>query len=606
MKLLCILFVYSLVAAACLVILDRKRTWFDNIIIRINNLAVWKISIILLIAVFFLDGIHILYKYTPFVADEVYTLSGGAFFAGYDWSSYMSLHKFYNFGYTMLLAPLYRIIDDPIVLYRSLLAVNVLLECFSIIIVYRILRLQLGFSNVKSIVIALAVCCSTFVLQFHTYVYNEMPLTFLVWVTLALMLRLVDTKREERIILSLLLGFCMGYMYIIHSRCVVFYIAAAIVWIMYLIVYKKWIANPIATVITFLGTILGGSKLIDYVQVNLYLKDLSQSMDNSVGSAVSLGVSRYAILKSFEGIIRVIKHFITLAGTLNVSTGGLLLILTIVSIYCAVKYRKQYVTDKYGKQYFIITILSYVSLWGMVSCVAVLGAGNQLVRWMAYSRYYAAFLGPFLLIGILMLLKNHGLKNRTLWIWTMIGNVVVILLYAFYAYPVMKGASMKENASLYIFRCFSVHNKQTKFSWSVFGIAVLIMFVGSLIFLFLYQKKRVLVMCALLLGFSAILFQEIDCRQNREASRRRYEMSNASYELMESSLLPEDVKVYYGGTGLFGKAILVTLYNKDVTYLKGVKNLPDLENAVLLTNNPEKYSVGTECHIFQLDSNEYI
>lgn len=605
MKLLIMLSILTLLVFGFIYVTDKNRKGLDAVIVRINGMKPWTVTLCLFLGCFILDGLHIFYKQTPFVADEVYTLSGGAFFAGYDWSSYMSLHKFYNFGYTMLLAPLFRLFQNPVSLYRSLLTSNVVLECISIVLVYRILRLQLKADNVKSILLAVASSASALILQFHTYVYNEMPLTLLVWLALAIMIRLVDAKGIERIILSLVLGFFVGYTYLIHSRCVILFVTVALIIVLYLLLYRAWICNPILTGASFATTILVGKKLIDYVQVHLYQLGLSESMNNSVEDVVS-STGRYENLKSIGGIIKVLKQFLSLAGALNIATGGLLLILTIVSLYCIVKYRKMYVEHGLGKQLFILTVFGFVGLWGTVACIALVGAMNGYPRFMAYSRYFTPFFGPFLLLGILMLFANRDLKKPVLWGITLFGDALVALVYLFYSYPVMKGTSMKQNASLYMFLCFSRYEEQVRFSKNVFIIAFFVMIAGSILFLLWYQKRRILPMCVLLIGFSCSLFYCIEERQNRAASARRYEMSNASYALLESGVLDEVEQINYGGSGMFSKAVLVTLFNRRVTFVEDLNAVTDLDNQVILTDMPGKYLKHEEAYIYQLDKNEFI
>jgi hypothetical protein len=467
------------------------------------------------------------------------------------------------------------------------------------------MRKRFNFSNLQSIAVSFAAACCVLILQFNTYVYNETPLTFLVWVSVALMIRLVEEKGVSKIILSVLLGLSTGYAYIIHSRCVILFVSVFLILLCYLVLYRKWLANPVAFLVPFCAMILGCRKLVTYVQEYLYLKGSGVKMDNSV-EAVAGSTSRYAILTSGEGIAKIIKHFFSLAGGLNIETGGFLLIITILSLYGVVKLRREFLKDDSGRRLFILTLFSFVSFWGMVACIALSGANNGRYRFLLYSRYFTPFIGPYLLMGIIMLLKNTNLKSRYLCIWTALGNLVVMLVYIFYSYPILKGADMKNNASLYVFMCFARYQKQTHFSKSVFAIAFLIMLVGSLIFLFLYQRKSAIWMCMCFLGFSVILFLNIETRQNRAASERRYQMSNASYELVENQVLADDLDVYYAGSEIFCKSVLVTLFNKDVTFLQNVNDATDLSTSVLLTNEPENYTDLEDVYVFKLDNNEYV
>lgn len=597
--------IFVVVMFATMFVLDQKRDKTMLCLEKCNVLSDRIIALLLFFATVCIEGIQILYRSQPFIADEVYTMSGGMFFAGYDVSSYMSHYKLYNFGYTMLLSPLYRFIENPVVLYRCTLLCNVILHGITIVIIYKLLRVCFGYDNVKSVLMALVSGCSFLVLQFGMYVYNETPLVFLVWVVFALLIVIIDKKGWTQALLSIVIAVFTGYAYIIHSRCIVFFAVVALVVLLYLLVYRKWLVNPIAFGIPFAGMIFGAKKLVDYVQVHLYLKGLNEDMGNSV-EAVAGATSRYKVFMSLEGIGKLIKQFFSLATSLNIVTGGFILLATIFSLYQLGRIcKKSQLTA--NKKLFVAGVFSIVSFWGMVACIAVSGAASGILRFLAYIRYFTPFIGPFLLFAMISLLKNMNcIKRTTLYTWSALGNVIAVLVFVFYSYPLLQGSSMKQNGTTYFFMAFARYKEQVLFSKGVIAIALATMLAGTVVFLILFHKKRYLYMAIAFLGFSMLLIHQVEIRQNRPAAERKYKLNDATWKLIKEDVLPEDIQIYYGDENRYSQVTMTTLFAEEPYYLPDKNAVSDLSEAVLLTNEPEDYMYCEDSYVFKVDKHEYI
>ena len=51
-------------------------------------------------------------------ADEFGTIAGASYFAGLDWSNVVSHISYYGFGYSVLMAPIFLITDNPVVIFQ--------------------------------------------------------------------------------------------------------------------------------------------------------------------------------------------------------------------------------------------------------------------------------------------------------------------------------------------------------------------------------------------------------------------------------------------------------------------------------------------------------
>lgn len=603
MELLKLLFVTMIIFGIIWLVLEKKKGIWKGIVEKVEALSNKRIYLGLFLFILLSEGWLVFLRKLPFVADEVYTLSGSAFFAGYNWSSYMHLHKFYNFGYTMLLTPLYKIFSDPIYIYRAMLFANVVVHALTVIIAYYIANRRLDCSKLSSIAIAIVSTCSSVTLFFKGFVYNEIPLTLVAWLIVLLLLELVGAVGKRRIVLSAVLGFVTAYAYIIHSRCLVVFGTLAVLVLLYLLVYKKWIVQPVAFISIFSVCIYSGKMLVEYVKANLYLTGTDVLIGNSV-EEVATGTWQYAALTSVEGIGKLICQFFSLAGAMTIETGGLLTIVSAAGLFYLFKNFKQYRVGKINPSIFILTIFSVVSFWGMVCCIALAGASNGKARFLMYTRYFAPFIGTFLFFGLWVLKKYTKQSKKWIGIWSGILTLIVGVVFVFYSCPQLLGASMKDNASLYFFIPFSRYISGTKFAKNVFAIALLLLVVFTCIQMFLYYRKQFVAFCMVAMIFSVALFWQIEKQQCEPAAERRYQACNATYSMLKDEKLVDSKEIHCLGTEVYRKAVLVAAYDKNIGY--DSNEIQITKDTILLSNQVEDLQKYNAAYIFRLDKNEWV
>lgn len=584
-------------------IVDNNREIWKNAVVRLENCKERNVYIFLFFFIVLSQMVFVVFRKLPFIADEVYSLSGAAFFAGYDWSSYMSQHKFYNFGYTMLMAPLYKMFKNPVTIYRAMLFVNVLVFAVMFLIIYRIAEKHLKLKRHVAIAMAFACTFNSIVMFFKGFVYNELPLAFIMWLVLLLLLEIVDSAKGKRILLSALAGGVAAYGYLIHSRCIILFGALAFLIVLYLIVYKKWIVQPVACAGAFAICIYLERRIFNYVQANLYLKGLDSVMSNSVQQVVT-STSRYEILKSFDGIIRITKQFFSLSGAVSIETGGMLTIITVIFVCYLINNLKKMLSGKEKKKIFILIVFSTIAFWGIIACISLIGANNGYDRFLIYTRYFTPFVGPFLLTGLYLLKTYKKIQFKWVAIGTAIISLIVILVYIFYTFPQLDGHSMTGNGTMYLFIPFARYGGQMKFSKNVFGIALGLLVIFTMILLFLYRRKQFIAFSMVVTLFCFLLVVRVEQRQCKGAAERKYKASNATYTLLEQEDGFEDRDVYCVGGETYRKTVLISSYDKDIVF--DLRNMQTGENAVLLSNKVDSLKTYEVPFIFQLDKNEWI
>jgi len=603
MKLTIELFIFMMIFLVVWLYVGKHKQLWKNVSNKIERVQDHNIILVIVLFSIVLEGSVIFSRQLPFVADEVYSISGAAYFAGYDWSDYMSLHKFYNFGYTMLFAPLYKIFDDPITIYRGMLFGNVLLFAINMVITYYIARKHFHFNKLYSTVIAVVCSYNSINLFFKGFVYNELPLAFIMWLSLLLLLELIQSDGKKRVILSMLLGVVVAYSYLVHSRCLILFGTLAVVVVLYLCIYKKFIVQPIAFGSIFAVVYALEKILLQHVQTNLYLEGSDVVMPNSV-EHMATGTWQYRVLTSFEGIGQLIQQFFSLAGTISIETGGMFTIISAITLYFVWKNFKTYKDGQGDKESFLLIIYSFVSFWGMVVCIALFGASNEKARFLLYSRYFAPFIGPYLLLGFSILQRNKDLKYKWIAIWSFVLNVLVLFTFVFYSLPRLNKTSMKDNASLYLFMPFARYESQTTFSKNVIFIALGLLLIFTIVLLFLYKKRQFVCFCLVTIIFSMMLVWQVEDKQNAPAAGRRYRASNATYELLNDKAFGNENAIYCIGDETYRKSVLVSCYDKDIHY--NLSNIQITDDTILLANDVKHFEKYQPDYVYQLDKNEWI
>ena len=85
---------------------------------------------------------------------------------------------------------------------------------------------------------------------------------------------------------------------------------------------------------------------------------------------------------------------------------------------------------------------------------------------------------------------------------------------------------------------------------------------------------------------------------------RRYEKCDESYSLLIENLPDEIDVIFCGGTELYRKAVLVSLYDESIEY--DVLKIKNEDNAILLADSLEAVEQYNPKYVLQIDKDEWI
>lgn len=353
--------------------------------------------------------------------DEIFQFMPIAKLVGWDWSGVAEDYRYYGYGFFVLLTPLFKIVSDPLVLYRCIVSLFVLLQALVAPLAYRIMRDFYSISDTPFLVLG-ATACSYFVTVRAVYTYNEHVYIFIVWLIAAALLKLeknVDNtsgKRKWTLVVLLLMVYAMT----LHSRAVALWIALLAGIFAYFIVYRKWVVSwAVLGGIGILG--YGGAELAKRLVINSSISDGAAAVNN-----VSVSFDISSIFYSSKSILGWVYIIIGQLSTLMVFTGGFAVFCLVVGIYKLLgtllkrlfpKWKLGEYSQSDSQSFFLLTVMlaavvitilgqSFSWLWGVADGLE----RNKEVdsyRAFTYLRYFGVYFGPILMLGLVWLKKEH-------------------------------------------------------------------------------------------------------------------------------------------------------------------------------------------------------
>lgn len=201
-----------------------------------------------------------LFKVYPLsvTGDETFTLMPAALWAGLDWSGNAGLYRYYGYGFVAFLTPFFKMIHDPVLLYRVIVGFMILFQALIAPVSYHLMRRYFKMQDCL-LTLLLSVICSYLVFLRAVYIYNEFIYDFVVWLVFWCMLELLKSleMKKKKVFLTALLAVLIAYAMTLHSRAVTLWIALFITVVFFFFVYGKWIVSvPVFAVLGIVGYII--------------------------------------------------------------------------------------------------------------------------------------------------------------------------------------------------------------------------------------------------------------------------------------------------------------------------------------------------------------
>lgn len=356
--------------------------------------------------------------------DEFGYWANAAYFAGYDWSGVASNIKYYSYGYSIILTPLFLIFDDPIVMYKVSILLNAIMLYCSFLLCYDISK-KLSRDTNRTVLILISFVISmypAYIVQTNV-AWCESALIFFVWLLVRLLMSINDKSKQVTL---LVLGMLSFYIYIIHQRAIGIVISSIIV------VCIMKITNKITWTQLcwfFIGIVLLLSIHVavkDNLQANLYL-----SSQNIAANDFSGQIKKIRDLFTFNGFINFIRiyasqlFYIGTASFLMVFLAMYEIAIKLTSSFKDLYYtRKLNIIDKNEKIFLYMFLIIAFCFTTFIS--ALFMTEPSRIDHIVYGRYNEMLIGPIILIGFMNLISDKAKIRNIIYIITIYLFLTVI------------------------------------------------------------------------------------------------------------------------------------------------------------------------------------
>lgn len=358
--------------------------------------------------IYFMDG--------PFVyADEMGYWSHAANMAGLQWS--IDGTSWYSYGYSLFLVPLFWISHNMYFVYKLALLLNAIAGVISFIICYDISK-RLS-HNINHIVLAaisvLVIMYPSFLAQSYI-AWSETILYLFIWILFWLMIRF---EENQNIVSSFLIGFTLGFIYLIHNRTIGVLIAYCMIGLVWSFMKRiDWRYYTISIVV--MVTILIGSGWFKKLIAVKYVKNFEDAVISGNGMA-----SIFEKLQTFTPIEAIETLFLSVSGQVwyLLAATGLLIFWGIVMCVSQIKNRKQ----SFFHGFVLLALAGTMGISGIwwMNLSNISTQETVRVDGLFYGRYNECVLGIFLLLGLLYLAQMQIEKKNV--ILFIIGSIILFV-----------------------------------------------------------------------------------------------------------------------------------------------------------------------------------
>lgn len=343
--------------------------------------------------------------------------------SGYDWTDLISRNAYYSWGYSLWLVPIVKILPHGL-WYKAAIILNAMFLIASYFLAYRTARIL--FPQVKNIVIslvALVVIIYPCNILYAQETWTESLLYMLMWCATFLVVSM-DVKFSYHNFF--LLYVILGYMYIVHARCIGIVGVGIVISVIILCRNKKNII-PGAIAIAVLGVMYFANNAIkDYIIGSFYGNSETSGINN-VGLDSGTVVSY--LTKAFTNIGMLFKSLTTKSAYVFLMSGFSIIPAAFMCVYKIVRLIKERKDE---------LLVSHI--WCVTAFMASLALCSlQMMDWSVrkdlavYSRYFENAGGPLLMLGIIYLIEASP-KIRLSVIAGYVINLLVMPHVLYYIY----------------------------------------------------------------------------------------------------------------------------------------------------------------------------
>lgn len=352
--------------------------------------------------------------------DELGYLGNAAALAGRDWHEIMQGCAWYGFGWSIIIAPLFAVFDDMVIIYKSINVLNSLMCVVVFVLQVKLFSKIFNKTNQYLIsVISFVTCCYPAILINSSMAWSEICLMFVFTI---LSYFLYSMSKNLKTYKGFIWAILLYYLYVCHNRMIGVAIAGGIAYFIILLTEKKLNKNNI--IVFIMGLIfscLFFGYLKDYLVMRNWQKGLPQGNDMVSGLA---NMQNLFTIQGFFDFIRVLCcHLLYIC----IASCGLFSFGFFAIGSDLIKKLKEH--DLKAMAYPIWFILSFVSTILISSIMMHMDLSTKRLDHIYYGRYTEPVWFLWMTFGALKICDTRKIPRKYLNIYTSI-----IFMFSMIAY----------------------------------------------------------------------------------------------------------------------------------------------------------------------------
>lgn len=340
--------------------------------------------------------------------DEIGTFASASALAGLDWSEILSYTRYYGYGFYWIYTVVFRITDNPYVIYIIIYIINCAVLAAASHLIYKIEVNELLLPNNYMTVLFAVLPGVVYSIVNYSYLSNDIAVYAGFWAVIFLICKLLnDTERKG--CYSIYLAFCLCYLLTVHEKTIAVFGVVVFLLLVWRVFIKKAVVDW-KKFICFLLLFYICARISKKIIIFLFWSNIKAE---TLANTSVIYTDLFWFLGDVQKFKILIDIFLSNIIKMTISTYGLFLLSIASSIFYLIfavrkktNIRKTFQQDPVlEKIIFVVSLSLAVILITMMGIAFQWGNGvwnkvnlgmemGNSIRAYRYTRYYIIYVGP--------------------------------------------------------------------------------------------------------------------------------------------------------------------------------------------------------------------
>ena len=543
------------------------------------------------------------------ISDEVSAMSAAAFAAGFNWRDVVSQAGYYGFGLLFAFAPLFRLVQSPIWVYRIIMFGLSVVEALTAVMCYKTLLLvKPDFHRIYKILISCVCGLVNILSTVNISNRSEEALALVVWITVYLLVKIIlCTESKHRVKYEFAMLIVLTWSLTLHTRAVMLFLGILAVTALYFLLWHRVLLHGWVYILMVVGY-LAASRFIKLYQSQIWTGIARNSSMTTASSGFLSLIKSEGI--NYHTIVSFLRIVVGQLYTACVMTGGLYIIAIVAFLWRCFPLKKNKENEK-TCAVFVAGAFAFVCTFGtslgqgLTWLPGVYYDSEYGYKAFTYMRYFGVYVSPLIMCGLIALQEEKGNIKRIALV-SGIGIVLLTIAWQIKIYPMLINTTWHTGSDWQFMYLGGMQSgvRSTASNWLLASMLLLEIVVLSCVLL-CKQRERwfLLFLIVFLMGERIYTF---DYRMLHD-EQYAYNLGNAGYEFVTAlkDLIPlDEIYVYDASDKTDHQNFYIYQFLNFEHHI--IPTLPETDDFRFVFTNEVLEDELPACWYTQLDSNEYV